>query len=227
MNNEITKLQTEMTELQQLRAATNSDSIANMLDNQIEGIKKRLAELNPQSNLADAIEQAVNKRVDDCTPAAVFEDMHPAVAIKAINGAALSVINHLIYTNSRHEAIMARQAMQVTATSGWKTRAIENTSPYASEEDQLLEIEEHTKSCVASLAQLLCDFDHTVSRAVRESVLLDVSGTEGHRAGYDDFPSVAAAIRRREAKAQEAAVARRAKGAVVKALVPNVVSLLN
>lgn len=222
----IAALTSALQELQTLRNNATAPAIMEMLDKQIASTTKELSDLNPQSNIADALTKKVNGLVDAMSPSAVFEDMHPVIAIKCINGAAMSVMRHVLYRNRVHEAIMARNAMNVTAsTSAWK-RTDSGTSPYESEEDTLLDIQAEVKSAVDALAQLLCDHNHTASRAIKENVKLDVHGNEGLRQGYDEFPTVAQVLQMDEASRQRREVANRTRGAVVKSLTPNVVSMI-
>lgn len=227
MNNQkIAALQQQLNELASFRNSTTNAAMIEIFDKQIDAAKKELAALNPASDIATSLTSAVNDRVDSLKPADVFLDMHPVIAIKCINGAAMSVIRHVLYRNRVHEAIMARNSMNVTAgTSAWK-RTEHSTSPYESEEDTLLAITDEVKSSVEALAQLLCDHNATVERAIRENVKLDVSGSEGHRAGYDEFPSVRDVMRMDEASKQRKAAEARVRGDIARAVAPNVVATL-
>jgi hypothetical protein len=223
----IASLTNQLNELTTLRNNTNIEAVATMLDNQILAVKKELGALNPQSDIASAITDKVNSLVDAMTPSDVFEDMHPVVAVKAINGAAMSVMRHVLYRNRVHEAIMARNATMVTAsTSAWKKTGVESTSPYENEEDTLLDIQTEVKSAVDAIAQLLCDHNHTCERARRENVKLDVPGNDGHRQGYDDFPTVKTVLQMDAAAQARREQANRTRGMVVKSLTPNVVSMI-
>lgn len=224
MNNQkITALRSQLNELAAFRNATSNPALQQSFDAQIKAVKDELAALNPVQSLTASVESAVNDRVDEMTPSPIFEDMQPVVAIKCINGAAGSVMRHIVYRNRVHEAIMSRQAMAVAGTSGWK-RTEHSTSPYDSEEDTLLAIADEMKSAITTLAQLLCDHEHTCARATRENVKLDVSGNEGHKAGYDEFPTMAYVLRSDEAGKQRRAVENAVRGEIVRAMAPNVIA---
>lgn len=222
-NQKVAALQSQLNELAAFRNATNNPTLQQSFDAQIKAVKDELAALNPVQSLTASVESAVNARVDEMIPSPLFEDMQPVVAIKAINGAAGSIMRHILYRNRVHEGIMSRQAMSVAGTSGWK-RTDHSTSPYDSEEDTLLAIADEMKSAIASLAQLLCDHGHTCARAKRENVKLDVSGNEGHKAGYDEFITMEFVIRSDAASKNRKAAENAVRGEIIRAMAPNVIA---